>query len=274
MLAKTIVLLLIVAASWALLSFLAHRSIYYPLRDGWWEQKDRVGAEDVWIDTTDGVRLHGWWIEAPGNGLATLYLHGNGGNITHRSHRIPAVTAAGSSLLLLDYRGYGKSQGAPGEAGLLRDAQAGYEFLLNRGIPPERIVLYGESLGTAVAVSLAALRPPAGLVLEAPFTSARAVAARVLPILGPLLISGYDSLKKIAHIHVPLLVLHGDEDEVIAFEFGERLFAAANEPKFFWRVRGAGHNNIPEIAGPEYVERLRDFYAKLHPPLNTESGPR
>lgn len=274
MLAKTIVLLLIAAASWAFLSYLAHRSIYYPLRDGWWEQKDRAGAEDVWINTTDGVRLHGWWIEAPGKDLATLYLHGNGGNITHRSHRVPAITAAGSALLLLDYRGYGKSQGTPGEAGLLRDAQAGYEFLLSRGIPPERIVLYGESLGTAVAVSLAAIRPPAGLVLEAPFTSARAVAARVLPIIGPLLISGYDSLRKIMRVHVPLLILHGDQDEVIALEFGKRLFAAANEPKFFWQVHGAGHNNIPETAGPEYVERLRTFYAKLHQPPNIESAPR
>ena len=261
--AKIAAFMLVVAAVYAFLSFIAHRSIYYPLREGWWDLRAKVGAEDVWLNTPDGILLHGWWIRAPEASVTTLYLHGNGGNITHRSDRIPEISAAGSSLLLLDYRGYGKSGGRPSESGLYQDAEAGYKFLLERGIPPERIVIHGESLGTAVAVDLVSRRPCAGLVLEAPLTSARAVAAHVLPVLGPLLVSGFDSLQKITRVHVPLLIMHGDRDEVIAFEFGRQLFGAANQPKTFWPVKQAGHNDILQVAGIEYREKLRAFYQSL-----------
>jgi hypothetical protein len=165
--------------------------------------------------------------------------------------------------LIIDYRGFGKSEGHPSEKGLSLDADAGYEHLLAAGHAAERIVLHGESLGTVAAVDLAARKRCGGLVLEAPFTSARDVARRVLPVIGPALIWGYDSRSKIERVKAPLLILHGDRDDVIDFDLGRKLYEAAPEPKQFWAVPGAGHNDIVEAAGPAYGERLRAFYARV-----------
>jgi len=166
-------------------------------------------------------------------------------------------------VLVIDYRGYGRSAGRPGEKGLYADADAAYGFLLGKGYRPEQIILHGESLGSAVAVDLCARHPCGGVVLEAPFTTAREVAARALPVLGPLLTWGLDSKRKIATIRAPVLIIHGTRDEVIPFELGQALWAAAHEPKWFWAVQGSGHNDILESAGAEYRERLAAFYAVL-----------
>lgn len=253
---------LVGACGYGVLYLAANRAVYYPMRypNGWWQAQAQVGAADVWLRASDGVRLHAWWIEPPGARIATLFLHGNAGNITHRVTHIQEITAAGSSVLMLDYRGYGKSEGRPTERGLYADAEAGYEYLRSLGKP---IVAHGESLGTAVAVDLAAKRPCAGVVLEAPFPSARAVAASVLPVLGPLLIFSYNSASKIQRVHAPLLFIHGDRDSIVPLELGRALFRAAREPKAFWTVPGADHNDLVEAAGPRYRERLREFYAAL-----------
>jgi fermentation-respiration switch protein FrsA (DUF1100 family) len=251
------------AGGYLLLHWLATRSVYYPSRfpAGDWAARDRIGAQDVWLRASDGVRLHAWWIERPGAPIATLYLHGNAGNITHREPFAVLITEARSSLLLLDYRGYGRSAGRPTEAGLYRDADAGYEWLRARGIAPGRIVVHGESLGTAVAVDLASRRECAGVVLASPFPSARAVARRVLPLGGPLLIWGFDSKRKIPGVRAPLLFIHGDRDDVIDPALGRELFAAAPQPKQFWLAPGAGHNDLADQAGTEYGLRLRRFYS-------------
>jgi pimeloyl-ACP methyl ester carboxylesterase len=223
---------------------------------------DGVALEDVWLRTRDGVKIHGWQARAEGARLATLFLHGNAGNIGHRVPRIKQIVAAGSDVLIIDYRGYGHSQGRPTEHGLSVDAHAAYEYLAALGKP---IVLHGESLGTAVAVELATRRPAAGLVLEAPFTSLRGVAGHVLPVLGPLLLWGFDSKSRIAGVHAPLLVIHGDRDDTVPCSLGKELYDAAPGPKSLWTVPGAGHNNILEAAGPEYAERLRRFYSGIAP---------
>lgn len=256
---------LLAAWTFGVMYFLANRSIYYPLKfpEGLWNVQAEVGATDVWLRTSDGVRLHGWWIPAGDSRVATLFFHGNAGNITHRVDRMREIPAAGSAVLMLDYRGYGKSEGRPTEKGLYADAEAGYQHLLGAGYPPERIVVHGESLGTAVAVDLATRRPCAGVVLEAPFPSARAVASRILPFLGPLVVSGLDSRRKIRQLRAPLLVLHGDRDEVLPFDLGRALFEAAPEPKWFWQVTGAGHNDLLQVAGPQYRKRLQEFYQQL-----------
>ena len=245
--------------------FWAQRAVYFPSRypEGYWELRDRIGATDVWLTTRDGVKLHGWWIAPPGARIATLHLHGNGGNITHREMHIRGLTAAGTALLLIDYRGYGKSGGWPTEKGLYADADAGYDFLVQKGFAPNRIVVYGESLGTSVAVDLAARRQVAGVVLEAPFTSASDIAARVLPVVGPLVMRSYNTRAKIGGVRAPIFILQGDRDEVIPFEMGQALYAAAPEPKQFWRVAGAHHSDIPEFAAPEYRERMGAFFAGL-----------
>jgi fermentation-respiration switch protein FrsA (DUF1100 family) len=255
---------LCLVCAFGFLRWMAARAVYYPMRypQGDWSARDRLGAVDVWLRTSDGAKLNAWWVESSGARRSTLYLHGNAGNITHREDIARVITRAGSSVLLLDYRGYGRSEGSPSEAGLYRDADAAYEWLLAR-TPATRIVVHGESLGTAVSADLASRRECAGLVLASPFTSARAVASRVLPFVGGLLISGYDSKEKIVRLKAPLLILHGDRDEVIDYAFGRELFDAAPEPKWFWDVRGAGHNDILSVAGPEYEQHLRSFYSQL-----------
>jgi hypothetical protein len=248
-----------------MLCFWANRMIYYPMKypQGLWDLQQQLGASDVWLRTSDGVRIHGWWIPGQNARLATLFLHGNAGNLTHRAPHMLEITAAGSSVLVLDYRGYGKSEGSPSERGLYLDAEAGYRWLVDSGHRPETVVAHGESLGTAVAVDLAARQRCGGVILEAPFTSARDVAARALPVLGPLLTWGMDSRRKILNVRAPLLIIHGTRDEVIPFELGQALFDGARPPKWFWAVEGSGHNDIVETAGARYRQRLAEFYARV-----------
>ncbi|MBA3976056.1 MAG: peptidase [Candidatus Solibacter sp.] len=256
---------IIIAVGWGGLSLLARRSVFHPMKhpEGWWQLQQRVGVEDAWITARDGVKLHGWFAAPPDAKLATLFLHGNAGNVTHRVQAILAIREAGSAVLVLDYRGFGKSEGSPSETGVTLDAEAALAWLQQSGFPPQRVVLHGESLGSAVAVELATRTRCAGVVLEAPFTSASAVAGAVVPLLGRTLISGFDSLSRIRRVHAPMLVIHGTRDEIIPFEMGQQLFAAANEPKHFHAVEGAGHNNIAETAGPAYAARLKEFYRLL-----------
>jgi len=257
--------LLVAAAAYGILYLIAQRTLFQPMKypRGWWSEQGHAGAEDVWMETSGGVKLHGWWKPVPGSDLVTLFLHGNAGNVTHRGAHILEVTAAGSSILVIDYEGYGKSGGRPSETALYRDAETAYAYLTGKGYPPEQIILHGESLGTAVALHLAAGKPVGGVILEAPLTSARDVAGRILPLVGPLLVRGFDSKAVIGAIGAPLLIIHGDHDEVIPFKMGRALFEMASEPKSFWAVEGAGHNNIIEAAGLAYRKRLRQFYDSL-----------
>lgn len=220
------------------------------------------GVEEVTIRTPDGERLAAWWFGVPGAPLATLYLHGNGGYLSVYSEHLLAIRKAGQSLLIVDYRGYGQSTGSPSEAGLYLDAQAAYDWLLQKGYPGERIVVQGLSLGTAVAVETASRNRVGGVVLEAPLSSARAVAAGILPIVGWTLPLGFDSIAKVPALRAPLLVIHGDRDRVIDFSLGEALFAAAPEPKEFLKVPGAGHEDLPMVAGVSYQAALKRLYAR------------
>jgi fermentation-respiration switch protein FrsA (DUF1100 family) len=256
---------ILLAIVYTALRLAANSAVYYPLRypDGLWNLQRDVAATEVWLTARDGVTLNAWWIAAPRARLVTVFFHGNAGNLTHRIDHMRAIIAAGSSLLLPDYRGYGKSEGKPSEAGLYMDADAAYQWLIDQGHTPEEIVIQGESLGTAVAVDLAARKPCAGVVLEAPFNSASRVAAAILPFLGPLIMRGFDSKAKIGKVQGPLLFMQGDWDEVIPYRLGRDLFAAAREPKSFWTVEGAGHNNLLEMAGDKYREHLAAFYRSL-----------
>ncbi len=248
-----------------LVYYLANRAIYYPLKypNGDWDARERLHAEDAWMEAADGVKLHGWWVERPGSLLVTLFLHGNAGNVTHRAAHIQEIVAAGSSALVIDYRGYGKSSGRPTEQGLYSDSEAAYIYLLGKGYRADRIILHGESLGSAVAVDLAWRRPCAGLILEAPFTSASDVAATVVPYLGPVLVRSFNSLPKMPWIRAPKFFMHGDRDQIVPYRLGQKLFDAAQWPKIFWTIPGAGHNDILETAGVEYEHRLHEFYKSL-----------
>ncbi|HXM45029.1 MAG TPA: alpha/beta hydrolase [Bryobacteraceae bacterium] len=252
---------------YAAIYFVVSRLIFRPLRypGGKWHTQAELGARDVWLRTSDGVRLHAWFLEAPGSRLVTMYLKGNGTNLTNRTGHLREIIPAGSSVLILDYRGYGKSEGRPTERGLYRDADAGYDSLIGMGYEPGQIVVLGESLGSAVAVELASRRPCAGVILECPFTSFSAMAGTVVPWAGRLFASGFNSLRKIGGVHAPLLIIHGDHDTITPYAMGRALFEAANEPKSLWTVAGATHIDIVQVAGPLYRARLQSFYESLVP---------
>jgi fermentation-respiration switch protein FrsA (DUF1100 family) len=218
--------------------------------------------EDVVLATPDGERIVGWY-KAPQPGRAILlYFHGNGGGLLNRAGRARLLTADGRGLLIVSYRGYSGSTGTPTETGLRSDARAAYDWLRQR-FTPDRIVLYGESLGTGVAVGLATERRVAGLVLDAPFTSAADVAGHhywYLPVW--LLRDQFRSLDRIRDIAAPLLILHGDRDGVVPFALGERLYAHAHEPKRFVRIEGGDHGGNLEQGG---LAPVRSFLGGVEP---------
>ena len=204
-----------------------------------------LAAEEILLDTADGERLIAWHLPPRGDRPVVLYLHGNGGTLSHRAERFRALTADGTGLVAIDYRGYGGSTGRPTEAGLLIDAETAYAFAASR-YPAARVAVWGESLGTGVAVALAAERPIGRLVLEAPFTSAVELAARRYPFVPVrwLMEDQFRSDLRIASVAVPLLVLHGAHDKIVPIELGERLFGLAREPKRFARFTEGEHEDL------------------------------
>lgn len=239
----------------------------YPGRlDGNWEPAGLPG-ESVWLQTSDGVKLHAWWIPAPQAEFTFVAFHGNAGNITHRADVYGFLHGLPANVLAVEYRGYGRSEGAPNEKGLYRDAEAAYDFLVReRGIPPKRIVAFGQSLGSAVAADLASVREVGGLVLEAPFASGKAVARRVypfLPGLGSIMQTKFETGEKLQHVNAPVLVVHCVNDPVLAFPLGEEVFQRAKEPKFLFRVEGYCHEEASLVAPQKYREQLLEFLATI-----------
>ncbi|MCH7626256.1 MAG: alpha/beta hydrolase [Chloroflexi bacterium] len=223
--------------------------------------------EDVTFTASDGVKLHGWFV--PGDGKRVIiWFHGNAGNIGHRVENLVLMREQlRVSVFLFDYRGYGNSEGAPSEQGLYLDAEAALEYTKTRtGLEAdEGIVYFGRSLGAAVAVELATRYPPRALVLESPFTSIQGMAQKVYPVvskvvpLGLVVQSRFDALAKIGQVRTPVMVLHGDQDDMIPIEMGRELFEAANEPKAFYAIRGASHNDTYAVGGVPYFDALRAF---------------
>jgi fermentation-respiration switch protein FrsA (DUF1100 family) len=250
-----------------LLRLFEDRLIFFPDGDVTGDEdrsRSRVPLEDVFFQTSDGVRLHAWWAgsSAAEAVLTILYFHGNAGNLTNRIDNIGFLQQLPANVLAVDYRGYGKSQGRPSEEGVYRDAEAAYDYLVRvRGIPAEHVVLLGQSLGTAVAVDLATRRPVAGLILECGFPSAPRVAQKAIwiPGLRFILRSRFDSASKLKSLTVPVLVAHCRQDPVIPYALGEELFAAAHEPKTFVSYVGPCHEPL-YIANPsDYTLKLRSF---------------
>lgn len=196
--------------------------------------------------TADGLALEGWWCPPPSGRPTVLYLHGNGGNIGDRDGKMRRLVDRGYGVLMAGYRGYGGNPGKPTEAGLIADARAWLATLEAVGVPVGMVVLYGESLGSGVAVALATERAVAGVVLEAPFTAIADIAAErywFAPVRA-LVRDPFDSAGRIAALRAPLLIVHGTEDSVVPFAHGRRLFEVAVEPKRFVRLVGGGHTNL------------------------------
>lgn len=218
-----------------------------------------LGVEDLRLAGTDGVMLQAWYSPALPGKATILFLHGNGGEIADRGERFAAYQAQSFGVFFLSYRGYGASSGSPSEKGLMSDALAAYDWLVERGVKPDQIMLVGESLGGGVAVQLAVQRPVAALALEATFASAANVAASVywwLPVR-LLMKDKFDSFAFIGKVHVPLLITHGDEDGIIPLSEGQRLFALANEPKQMVVIPGGTHGSI--FSSETWTREMRFF---------------
>ncbi|OPX23173.1 MAG: hypothetical protein B1H03_02480 [Planctomycetales bacterium 4484_113] len=243
--------------------------IYFPTRhpSGRWDTSAfGIEPQDVWLTTSDGVRIHGWFLGGEDEPITLLYFHGNGGNITDRIEKLTLLRNLRASVFIIDYRGYGRSEGRPNEKGLYRDADAAYEYLTKeRGTNAGSIVVYGASLGGAVAVDIASRKPVGGVILESTFTSARAMALKVLPVIPPALYlrTGFDSLEKIRKVRTPLLMIHGSDDTTVPTAMGRELFAAANEPKRFVEIAHAQHNDVFWVAREEYLRVIGIFLAEL-----------
>jgi hypothetical protein len=228
-----------------------------------------LAYEDVWFEAADGVRLHGWFVPAKTPRATLLWLHGNAGNISHRVHNLLQFhDLLGVQVFLFDYRGYGQSEGKPSEAGLLKDAEAAWRILQARpDVDGRAIVLFGRSIGAAVAAELATRVEPAALVLESPFTTLLDMGRHhywFLPVRW-LVRSRYDTLAAVRRARGPVLILHGDADEIVPFRMGEEVFAAAPEPKAFHRIVGASHNDTYLVGGQAYWQAFRAFLATALP---------
>jgi uncharacterized protein len=202
-----------------------------------------MGFREETVTTPDGERLI-TWVSAAKPGLPTiLYLHGNAGNLSWRADRFQQLQTAGYGVRVLSYRGFGGSTGSPSEAGLMTDGRATYDTMRSQGLEARNIVLFGESLGTGVAVQLAVSRPVAGVILDSPYTSTVDVAARQYPYLPVkyLMWDRFNSRAHIAKIGVPLLIVHGDQDTIVPYDLGVALFAEAAEPKQFLSLPGEPH---------------------------------
>ena len=253
---------------YAVPTFLLNRVVFQPSR-GRWIGLEGLGlqGEEVWLDTEDGVRIHSFFLSTPGATRAILFLHGNAGNAAHRLPNAARLAELDTHVWVLGYRGYGLSEGRPSEAGVYLDARAALAHLVEeRGIPLDRVVLFGRSLGGAVAVDLAQDRPLAGVILESTFSSVADVADAVFPIpIGVLLRGRWNSAAKIERVRAPLLFLHGDLDQIIPIELGRRLYDAAPEPKVFEVIPHAGHNTTVELGGRAYFARIRAFLDEVAP---------
>lgn len=217
--------------------------------------------EAVNLVTPEGLMLAAWFKPPPPAGRLILFFHGNAGSIVDRAFKARALIDAGFGLLLVEYRGFGGNPAKPGEAGLYADGRAALSFLTGRGLDPERIIPYGESLGSAVAVELASEHDFAALVLEAPFSSVTDVAAYHYPYLPVrlLLRDRFETIGKIGRVRSPILVVHGDRDRVVPVKFGRRLYDAAPEPKRFVLLQGVGHNDLfTDVALRAIVDFLQE----------------
>ncbi len=226
-----------------------------------------TSVEDCFFEASDGVRLHGWWCRPNGDAAAgtgemvLLWFHGNAGNLAQRAGQMIALARIPAQVFIIDYRGYGRSEGKPGEEGLYRDGRAAWTYLTQKmGVDPAKIVIHGVSLGGAVAVDLATEVEAAGLIVQSSFTSVPDMATHHYPIVPRWLVrTRMNSLAKIGDVDAPIMVIHSPSDEVVPFVHGQRLFEAARGEKRFLEVPGASHNETSLVGGETYFGAIRGF---------------
>lgn len=241
------------------------RFIYYPNPERVSPaQAGLAGVEERLLTMPDGARVIAWYAKAKPGNPTLLYFHGNGGSVAGRGNRIRAYTAMGWGVYMMSYRGYGGSGGSPSEQANVADARIAYGALVLEGVDPSQLILYGESLGTAVAARIATERKAAGLVLEAPYTSIVDVAQERFPLLPAnwYLVDRYETNRVLPQVHMPVLFMHGRLDGVIPFAMGQRLFAYANPPKEFVAFPNAGHSNL-YAPGIDAQNTVAEWFAQI-----------
>jgi len=224
----------------------------------------KLSYEDVYIDTSDGIKLHAWFIPATDSKYTLLFFHGNGGNISHRIEKIEILNKLGLDVFIFDYRGYGNSTGRPSEKGFYKDTESIYNYLVSkRRIDPKDIILYGESLGGAVAIDLATKKNIKALITESAFSSTKDVARELYPLFPTFIINAkFDSFTKIKEISIPKLIMHSKDDDVISFAQSIKLFKEAPKPKRHITLTG-NHNDCFIDSGRLYSSSIRDFLKSL-----------
>ena len=245
-----------------------NKIVYHPSKypAGYWQPESYgLQVEDIYFNAPDGVKLHAWFIPARNPSATLLWYHGNAGNLTHRLDNILELRPLRLNIFIFDYRGYGRSEGKPDQNGIFQDSQAAYDYLtLNKNIAPENLFLFGRSLGGVCAIEIASKNKAAGLIVESAFTSAREMADKMFPFfpLKFLLRNKYNAIGTIASVNMSKLFLHGTEDELVPYSMGQKLFKAAREPKEFYAIKGAGHNDTYSVGGKEYIDTLELFIQK------------
>lgn len=257
-----IVVLVLTGGLFALVRYLESNAVFFPGKNVFM-LPDRAGMayEDIMITTSDGVRINAWFVKNPSAKSTLIFAHGNAGCMSDRMLKIKFFHDLGLNVLIFDYRGYGRSEGKPTEQGVYKDAQAAYDYLLGRkDVDPAKIAAYGTSLGGIVAVDLATQRPLAALIVDSSITSGRDVARIYYPYVPHFFMQiKFDSLSKVARIHIPKLFMHSPDDKTVPFAMGQRLFAAAAEPKQFVQSSG-GHNEIQIVSDPLTAKAVKDFF--------------
>jgi len=266
---------LVIAAASALLIWtivlmiFEEKFIYFPQKypQGAYDQARSIpNMRDCWIKTDDSVKIHAWFAPAESAKATLVISHGNAGNISHRYLLLRSLQRHGFNALMYDYRGYGRSEGTPNENGIYKDGLAAYDYAVT--LPeakPGRVILWGTSLGGAVAIDVATQRQVAALILESTFTSAADVACVVYPFLPVqfFMHTKLNSIEKITTLTIPILVIHGAHDSIVPIGLGRKLYNAANEPKDFYEILNADHNDTFFIGGDEYFARIDRFVASI-----------
>ena len=258
--------LIVYAILCAALFFLQGHLVFYPSRDVFVTPATAgLEFEDVWMRSANGERVHGWWLPGAPDALALIFFHGNAGNVSHRLESLQIFRRLGLQVLIIDYRGFGLSDGAPGERATYEDAELAWRHVTeSRAIPADRVVLFGRSLGGGVATWLASQHEPAGLMLESTFSSVPDLASQIYPIFPVRWLARirYPTRERLAQVRCPVLIVHSADDELIPYSHGEALYAAAATSKTFLRLRG-GHNDGFLTSGSDYTDGLRRFLDKL-----------
>ena len=247
-----------------MINWFQDKMTFFPAKDITLTPKDfDVPFEDVFLKTQDQQTIHGWFLKTSDQAPTLLFFHGNAGNLSNRSENVALLQKeVGVNILIIDYRGYGKSSGKPSEKGMYIDAETAYQELTqNRGIDPKKIIIFGRSLGAGVAGFLASQVKQGKVILEAPFTNTRDMAYEVTPffLIPRIMENRFDNKTYMKNLMIPKMVIHGNQDAVVPFYMGKELFELMTHPKRFYIIDGADHHDTYIVGGKTYWENLKNF---------------